>query len=110
MENFRTIQFYTNNFSLKWATEMFDLSKSLSQLCLEIYRAKIDFELNISFLFQLHLNGSYRKKSHVKRVSLSKSVEGSFYKQLYFYSVYSDGKCESVLMCLSTGVSKYWCV
>ena len=49
MDNFRTIQFYTKKFSLKWATEMFDLSKSLSQLSLEIYRAKIDFGLIITF-------------------------------------------------------------
>ena len=46
----RTFHSFTNNSSSRGSTVMFDLSKSFSQLYLEIYEKKIDFFFYISTL------------------------------------------------------------
>ena len=108
MDNFRTIQFYANSFSLRWATEMLELSKSLSSknrfwAYYYILIRCINMDLLERTLQRRNVNQTVAILPIVKRANLSKFIE--VFKIPYFYSL----KCESVLMCLSV-VSKYWCV
>ena len=54
---------FTNNFSSRWSTIMFDLSKSFPQLCLAICGEKIIFSLLYKHLKKVRKRKKITKKS-----------------------------------------------